>query len=125
MNKSQIFRNAHRLAKSYVGNYSACFALALTEVYASMKEAKQTEEFAYKFIRETEKAVLVAIPYIANCNMTISLFQTWVPKSQVTITEKTIEMPTWLACKIAAQASDRSSANFSSALAYISRVNTI
>lgn len=37
MTRSQIFTAAHKLAKTYTGNYSACFALALTEVYASLK----------------------------------------------------------------------------------------
>lgn len=29
MNKSEIFKEAHKLAKTFVGNYRACFSLAL------------------------------------------------------------------------------------------------
>jgi hypothetical protein len=40
MSKSEIFKAAHKMAKSFEGHYSACFALALREIYASMKEEK-------------------------------------------------------------------------------------
>ncbi len=36
MTQSQIFTAAHKLAKTYEGNYSACLSLALREVYESL-----------------------------------------------------------------------------------------
>lgn len=41
MSKSEIFTAAHKMAKTFEGHYSACFALALREIYASMKEEKE------------------------------------------------------------------------------------
>jgi hypothetical protein len=55
MTRSQIFTAAHKLAKTFTGDYSACFALALTEVYASLKAPKTTtkvlkfSDFAKRF----------------------------------------------------------------------------
>ena len=37
MTKQQIFKAAHALAKTFVGSYVACFALALKTVYAELK----------------------------------------------------------------------------------------
>ena len=37
MNKSQIFKKAHELAKEFTGNYSARFALALKSIYKNLK----------------------------------------------------------------------------------------
>jgi len=46
MTKSEIFKAAHKLAKTFEGNYRACFSLALREVLATSKETKMyiTEE---------------------------------------------------------------------------------
>lgn len=52
MTRSQIFTAAHKLAKTFVGNYSACFALALREVYASAKLPKMDVNEAMKKIQE-------------------------------------------------------------------------
>lgn len=43
MNKSQIFKAAHQLAKEFTGNYSARFALALRQVYQSLKSVNHIE----------------------------------------------------------------------------------
>lgn len=40
MTKSEIFKTAHKLARTFEGDYQARFALALKEVYASLKTAK-------------------------------------------------------------------------------------
>lgn len=37
MTKAEIFKAAHKLAKTFEGNYKACFALALKQVYATQK----------------------------------------------------------------------------------------
>jgi len=57
--KSQIFKAAHQLAKSFTGNYSACFALALTDVYASINQPKMktTRTFTVEHIAELERIV--------------------------------------------------------------------
>ena len=49
MTRSEIFKKAHKLAKSFVGNYAACFSLALKTIYKQAKEkmmktAKQIAE---------------------------------------------------------------------------------
>ncbi len=38
MTRSEIFKKAHKLAKSFVGNYLACFSLALKTIYKQAKE---------------------------------------------------------------------------------------
>lgn len=38
MTNSELFTAAHKLAKTFEGDYSACFSLALSEVYASLKK---------------------------------------------------------------------------------------
>jgi len=38
MTKSQIFTAAHKMAKTFEGNYSACLSLALTQIYSDMKK---------------------------------------------------------------------------------------
>ena len=35
MNKKEIFKAAHKLAKTFEGNYSACFSMALKEIYST------------------------------------------------------------------------------------------
>ena len=42
MTKSQIFTAAHQLAKTFEGDYSACFALALREVRQSNTQQSLT-----------------------------------------------------------------------------------
>ena len=42
MSKSEIFKTAHKLAKTFEGNYSACLSMALKEVYAKIKSLKET-----------------------------------------------------------------------------------
>ena len=37
MTKSEIFKAAHKLAKTFIGNYKACFSLAIREVLSSLK----------------------------------------------------------------------------------------
>jgi oligoendopeptidase F len=37
--KSEIFKAAHKLAKTFIGNYAACFSLALTEIYSQLKNS--------------------------------------------------------------------------------------
>ena len=37
MNRSEIFKAAHKLAKTFVGSYVACFAMALKTVYQNIK----------------------------------------------------------------------------------------
>lgn len=37
MSKANIMREAHRLAKTFTGNYRACFALALKTLYKALK----------------------------------------------------------------------------------------
>lgn len=64
MTRSEIFKAAHKLAKTFVGSYVACFALALKSVYKSIKEkvvktAKQIadalNEQGYKYYGERAK----------------------------------------------------------------------
>ena len=40
MTHAQIFTAAHKLAKTFTGDYRACFALALRDVYASLNTPK-------------------------------------------------------------------------------------
>ncbi len=37
MNRSEVFKAAHKLAKTFVGSYVACFAMALKSIYRSVK----------------------------------------------------------------------------------------
>ena len=55
MTRSEIFKAAHKLAKTFVGSYVACFALALKSVYKSIKEkAKMITEYKkFKIDEET------------------------------------------------------------------------
>lgn len=41
MTKGNIMKLAHKNAKTYVGNYSACLSLALKEIYTSIKMLKE------------------------------------------------------------------------------------
>ena len=41
MTQSQIFIAAHKLAKTFEGNYSACLSLALSQIYSDMKNVKE------------------------------------------------------------------------------------
>lgn len=34
MNKAEIFKAAHKLARTFEGDYRACFALAIKEIYS-------------------------------------------------------------------------------------------
>lgn len=43
MNKSEIFKAAHKLAKSFVGSYVARFALALKQLYSRIKKGEKME----------------------------------------------------------------------------------
>lgn len=45
MTKSQIFKTAHQLAKTFTGNYSACLSLALSEVYESLNSTETIETY--------------------------------------------------------------------------------
>lgn len=47
MTKSEIFKAAHKMAKTFVGSYVACFALALKSVYKSIKEKVMTPAHQY------------------------------------------------------------------------------
>ena len=40
MNKAMIFKAAHKLAKTFEGNYSACFSLALKEFYYDIQSSE-------------------------------------------------------------------------------------
>lgn len=40
MTNSQIFKAAHKLAKTFKGNYQACFSLALKQIKAGIFETK-------------------------------------------------------------------------------------
>ena len=44
MNKAIIMKAAHRVAKTFVGDYSACFALALKTIYAQIKSGHKLFE---------------------------------------------------------------------------------
>ena len=44
MTKAQIFKAAHKMAKTFIGAYSACLSLALKTIYAAMKNAKTVQE---------------------------------------------------------------------------------
>jgi len=48
MNKSNIMKAAHKLAKTFSGDYRACLSMALREVYKAIKSivAKQQYEVA-------------------------------------------------------------------------------
>lgn len=41
MTASQIFKKAHKIAKTLIGNYSACMSYALKEVYREIKETRE------------------------------------------------------------------------------------
>lgn len=41
MTKAEIFKQAHKMAKSFEGNYRACFSLALKEIFLSLKGKKE------------------------------------------------------------------------------------
>ena len=49
MNKSEIFKAAHALARTFEGNYSACFSLALKIIYRGESEMTTAQELNEKF----------------------------------------------------------------------------
>lgn len=70
MTKSEIFKAAHKLAKTFEGDYQACFSLALKTVYANMESAKEvfvaewialknglTDRFAMKMLGSKAKVI--------------------------------------------------------------------
>ncbi|MBC2303357.1 hypothetical protein [Listeria booriae] len=93
MTKQEIFKAAHKLAKTFEGNYSACFALALRTVYAEAKTSRKEivalkswfvkkHEMSYALsvadfdiLKETEKA------YYLNVTSDFGTFAMWAPKS--------------------------------------------
>ncbi|WP_239255453.1 hypothetical protein [Listeria ilorinensis] len=93
MTKKEIFTAAHKLAKEFEGNYSACFALALRTVYAEMKNSeievvalkkwfvnKQDNAYllsvaSFKVLKQTEKA------YYLKVISKYGSFNLWAPKS--------------------------------------------
>lgn len=60
-------------------------------------------ELTGKIKRETEKAVLVQIPFEHMDTMEMLSFDAWMPKSQIKISEEIIITPQWLADKIGNQ----------------------
>ena len=84
--KSEIFTAAHKLAKNYEGNYNACFSLALTSIYFSLKS---------NILKETDKAVLVRAvvsqivremdeDFEITKSEKFSETELWIPRSQIT-----------------------------------------
>lgn len=60
-----------------------------------------------RIIRETEKAMLVVL------NDGSIEFEAWLPKSQITVSEKAIEVPEWL---LKAKIADRTRSAFTDAI---------
>ncbi|WP_239256708.1 hypothetical protein [Listeria ilorinensis] len=93
MTKKEIFVAAHKLAKTFEGNYGACFALALRTVYAELKNSeievvalkkwfvnKQANSYVldvatFKVLKQTEKA------YQLKVISKFGSFEMWAPKS--------------------------------------------
>lgn len=58
MNKSQLFKEAHNLAKKFfVGDYAARFSLALKQIYASLKKVASSTIKEVNKMNGTEKQV--------------------------------------------------------------------
>lgn len=85
MTKQEIFTAAHKLARTFEGNYNACFKLALISIYESLKSS---------VIKETEKALLVMATMISRKQVQIDRWtrkwqdveettEIWIPKSQI------------------------------------------
>ncbi|MGL5383074.1 MAG: hypothetical protein ACRDCC_06310 [Culicoidibacterales bacterium] len=89
MTKSQLFKSAHKLAKTFVGSYQACFSLALKTLYAAFKKVAVKAWFFKKLnstqqntltkhehsiTKETEKAIFVERKLGENSGL-------WIPKS--------------------------------------------
>ena len=59
INKSNLFKQAHKLAKTYTGNYKACFALALKtlfkQAHAIVKTIKSRKSHRDLFIEALNK----------------------------------------------------------------------
>lgn len=101
MNKSQIFKKAHKIARDtveIVGDYIIAFCLALKEVYAELKKLEKKEK-TFKLtmarkIHETDKAVLVEV--FANYKRSGGYVEMWLPKSGVISFEgKVLELKGW------------------------------
>lgn len=94
MTKQQIMKQAHKLAATFEGDYSACLALALRIVWAQAKAPRYTavkswfitknfdqneryiyEVEAFEVVRETEKALL--LKWVSD----FGVMSKWVPKS--------------------------------------------
>ena len=58
MNKSLLIKDAHKLAKTFTGNYSACLALALKILWTRMKASAKTKMvYVMKWIALKNKMV--------------------------------------------------------------------
>ena len=112
MTRSEIFKKAHKLAKSFTGNYVARFALALRTIYKELKTTIKTQLQAFMesnkglfgngfaVIRNTDKALLVK----DWCGITGFTKEIWIPKSQIKFELDNndqaiayVAMPEWLA----------------------------
>lgn len=41
MNKREIFKKAHEMARTFEGNYRVCFIMALKEIFSNLKKGEQ------------------------------------------------------------------------------------
>ena len=53
INKSELFKKAHAMAKTMEGNYRACFALALIKLYKQARQLKLRKVIDDKFLIST------------------------------------------------------------------------
>lgn len=53
INKRELFKKAHQLAKTMEGNYRACFTLALIKLYKQARQLKLRKVVDDKFLIST------------------------------------------------------------------------
>lgn len=95
----QIMIEAHKIAKTLEGDYSARMSMALKMAWANREVRKEFSLYVDMIVRETEKAILVRRDNKVAGGL-YSNNQFWLPKSQITIGADEILMPFWLANKL-------------------------
>lgn len=92
MTKQQIFVAAHKLAKTFEGNYSACFSLALKTIYKEMNMTKEVIALKQWFINKHEDKFILEVStfeikketekaYQLTANSKYGVITLWAPKS--------------------------------------------
>ena len=100
INLSSVMKDAHKRAKSFVGDYRARISQGLKEAW---ENAKKTLSVGYsskvsfdKVERETEKALLVEL-WVYDKYDKVDKIKEWVPKSAVIFGN---ELKKWIVSKI-------------------------